>query len=61
VYDRLVLMPGGRQWFVELKSSGGKLSRLQEIFRRQMNSLQFANCVIDTEEKLHEFLTEIGK
>ena len=34
VADRLVLLPGGRVWFIELKTETGKLSPLQEVFRR---------------------------
>lgn len=30
VPDRIILMPNGRLWFVEVKRSGGKLTPLQE-------------------------------
>ena len=39
VSDRVVVLPGGRVWFVELKTETGKLSPLQDIFRREINAL----------------------
>ena len=39
VADRLVLLPGGRVWFIELKTETGKLSALQEVFRREVMQL----------------------
>jgi len=36
VADRVVCLPGGQTWFVELKKPGGRLSPLQEIFAEQM-------------------------
>lgn len=57
--DRLVLMPGGRLWFVELKSPGKKQTPRQlivaEIFRR----LGFVILVIDSDITLNQFLNEI--
>ena len=44
VSDRIVVMPGQAKqpavvWFVELKTETGKLSPLQEAFRRDINNL----------------------
>ena len=39
VADRLVLLPGGAVWFIELKTETGKLSPLQEVFRREVMRL----------------------
>ena len=36
VADRVVCLPGGRTWFVELTKPGGRLSPLQEIFAENM-------------------------
>jgi len=36
VADRVVCLPSGQTWFVELKKPGGRLSPLQEIFAEQM-------------------------
>ena len=39
VPDRIVMLPDGRIVFVELKTDTGKLSRLQELQRRQIAEL----------------------
>ena len=39
VADRLVVLPGGRVWFVEVKTDTGKLTPLQEVFRKDINFL----------------------
>lgn len=59
VFDRLVLMPGGQTWFVELKTTGKKLTPLQEVFKRQVEELGFQARLIDDEKTLNEFLNEI--
>ena len=39
VADRLVVLPGGVVWFVEVKKVGGRMSTLQELFKRDMLAL----------------------
>lgn len=39
VADRIVVLPHGRVWFVEVKTETGKLTPLQEVFRREVQSL----------------------
>ena len=39
VADRIVCLPGGVTWFVELKAPGGKLSPLQQVFAAEMARL----------------------
>ncbi len=39
VADRLVVLPGGRVWFVEVKKLGGRLSPLQRIFLDEIKAL----------------------
>ncbi len=39
VADRLVVLPGGVVWFVEVKKVGGRMSTLQELFKRDMQKL----------------------
>ena len=60
VYDRIVLMPGGRIWFVETKTTGKKLSPLQDLFRRQVEPMGFQTRLVDSEETLKTFLSEIS-
>lgn len=56
--DRLVLLPGGRSVFVELKSEGIKPRKLQLIRHDELRALGFKVFVIDTHEKLTQFLNE---
>jgi len=39
VADRIVCLPNGETWFVEIKKDGGKLSALQKIFASDMAKL----------------------
>ncbi len=36
VADRIVCLPNGQTWFIELKAPGGRLSPLQKIFADDM-------------------------
>jgi hypothetical protein len=40
VADRVVCLPDGSTWFVELKAPGGRLSELQKIFQSDMARLR---------------------
>lgn len=39
VADRVVCLPDGSTWFIELKAEGGRLSPLQKIFADEMTRL----------------------
>ena len=41
VPDRIVLMPGGKVAFVELKTETGKLSPMQKVVQEQLRGLGF--------------------
>ena len=56
--DRLILLPGGKAIFVELKSEGIKPRKLQLIRHEELRALGFEVFVIDTHEKLTQFLNE---
>lgn len=45
VPDRIILLPGGRVWFVELKADAGRLTPNQE---RQIQRIQSAGCNVCT-------------
>lgn len=59
--DRIVLMPKGKTWFVELKSTGGKTTARQDLVIADLRKLDFPVFIIDSFESLTEFLNEIVK
>lgn len=54
VPDRLVLLPGGRAVFVELKAPGEKPRPLQRKRAAQLQALGFRSIVIDGTEAVQE-------
>ncbi|WP_320951672.1 VRR-NUC domain-containing protein [Hungatella effluvii] len=59
VPDRIVLLPGRKIAFVELKAPGKKPRALQEKRKRQLESLGFPLYVIDGVEQIGGVLDEI--
>jgi VRR-NUC domain len=59
VPDRLVLWPTGQADFVELKSTGKKLSPRQQVVFPILEDLGFPVAVIDNAEKLTAYLDSI--
>jgi hypothetical protein len=57
--DRIVLMPGAKIWFVELKSTGKKPSPRQGVVIAFLRKLGFAVWVIDDEIGLNEFFKQL--
>lgn len=58
VPDRIVML-AGQVRFVELKKPGKELRPLQKYRKRQIEKLGFQVAVIDSIEKVEEFLNEI--
>lgn len=56
VPDRIVMMPKGRLYFVELKRPNGKPRKLQSAVHRIFENLGFHVYVIDTKDKTDKFL-----
>lgn len=57
--DRLVLLPKGRIYFVELKAPGKNLRPLQVKRKKQLEALGFKVYVIDSYEKIQLFIDEV--
>ena len=57
--DRLILMPGGRLVFAELKAPGKKPRPLQLHRHDQLRSLGFQVFVVDAPEQIEEVLREV--
>ena len=60
VPDRIVLFPGGRLAFVEVKAPGKTLRPLQVRRKRQLESLGFKVYVLDDPGQIEEILQETG-
>lgn len=56
VPDRLVLLPGGRVVFVELKAPGRQSTPLQLRQQQRIRELGFPVLVIDSKQKVDEFI-----
>ena len=59
VPDRIILLPGRKIAFVELKAPGKKTRPLQEKRKRQLEGLGFPVYVIDSPEQIGGVLDEI--
>lgn len=61
VPDRIVLVPGGRIYFVETKAPGKQLRKLQAYVCGLIQRLGFPVLRIDTVEKVQDFVEEVKK
>ena len=52
VADRIVMLPGGRVWFVELKTATGRLSPLQKVFAADMARMGMNYAVLRSKEEV---------
>lgn len=52
--DRMVLLPGGKIIFVELKTTGEKPRKIQVLVMDKLRKLGFSVYVVDTCEKARE-------
>jgi len=59
VPDRLLLLPGGRLAFVEVKAPGKKPRPLQRRRMEQLTALGFQVFVLDSKEQIGEILDEV--
>lgn len=59
--DRICLMPGGVAFFVELKSTGQKPTKLQDHAMDKLEKLGFSTRVIDSTESLDRLLRVLDR
>lgn len=60
VPDRLVFMPGGRIYLVELKAPGKKPTQLQIKRKEEFERMGFKYYIIDSYEGVEGFIREIS-
>ncbi|WP_438449352.1 VRR-NUC domain-containing protein [Gorillibacterium sp. sgz5001074] len=60
VPDRLVILPGGRIYFVELKAPGEQPTKLQQVQHRTLQSMGCSVQVIDSKERVDQFIREVN-
>lgn len=56
VADRVVCLPNGQTWFVELKAPGGRLSPLQKHFQSEMARMNQNYACLWSKEHVDEFI-----
>ena len=59
VADRIVMLPGGRVWFVELKTVKGRLSPLQKVFAADMARMGMNYAVLRSKGEVDELLQRV--
>ena len=60
VADRVVCLPGGAVWFVELKAEGGRLSPLQKVFADEMTRLNQKYVCLWSKEDVDGWIANLG-
>ena len=60
VADRIVCLPNGETWFVEVKTEGGRLSALQKVFAEDMIRMNQRYVVVWNKEQIDEFTSLSG-
>lgn len=59
VPDRIVILPGGRTAFVEMKAPGKPLEPLQVKWAKTLRNFGFAVYKIDSNEGIDRFIREV--
>lgn len=54
--DRMVLLPGGRVVFVEVKTTGLKPTKMQTLIHERLRALGFKVWVVDSSEKINNLI-----
>lgn len=57
--DRLVLLPGGKCGFVEVKAPGKKMRALQRVRHEMLRAMGFKAYVLDSREQIEEIINDI--
>lgn len=58
VADRVACLPNGQTWFVELKTAGGRMSPLQQVFQSDMARLNQNYVCLWSKEHVDEWIKD---
>lgn len=61
VADRVICLPDGSTWFVELKAPGGRLSPLQQHFQSEMARLGQNYACLWSKKEIDQWIKENAK
>ena len=61
VADRIVCLPNGQTWFVELKADRGRLSPLQRVFASVMEQTNQRYKVLYSTEEVDAFVEAVSR
>ena len=59
VADRIVCLPNGQTWFVEVKTEGGRLSALQKVFMSDMALMRQKYVCLWNKKQIDGWLDEV--
>lgn len=59
VADRIVCLPDGSTWFIEIKKKGGRLSPLQQIFAGEMQMLNQKYALLTSVQEIDEWIKKL--
>ena len=57
--DRLVLLPGGRSYLVELKAPGGRLRPIQKVWHERAAAIGHHVVVLRSTEDVEQWIEEV--
>ena len=57
--DRIACLPNGQMWLVELKTKGGRLSKLQQMFADDMAKLNQRYVNLWSKEQVDEWIDRV--
>jgi hypothetical protein len=61
VADRVVCMPDGQTWFIELKRPQGRLSELQQLFAKEMKVLNQKYACLWSKEMVDAWIKAVSE
>lgn len=56
--DRIILIPGGKIFFIEVKSTGEKPTKIQVFVHNKLRKMGFVVLIIDSSEQIKKFIQD---